>query len=78
MEKVNFIGNLEIFTKGILLGIKEKDMEKCFGMMEVITKVNGVKEFKMEMVHYFCHLIKPIQGYLRTMYSQLKNQKPDQ
>ena len=78
MEKVNFIGNLETFTKGILLEIKDKDMEKCFGMMEVITKANGVKEFKTEMVHYFCHLIKHILVYFRTMSSQLNSQKQDQ
>jgi len=41
-----------IFIKGTLLKINAKVMEKCFGQMEVFTKVNGKLAFKMEKAKF--------------------------
>ena len=48
----NFISQVETFTKEILQGIKDKDMDKCFGVMDLFIKVNGRMVFKMEKDKY--------------------------
>ena len=40
-DTVNFIFQVETFTKEISLGIKDRDMDKCFGVMDLFIKVNG-------------------------------------
>jgi hypothetical protein len=40
-DTVNFISQVETFTKEISLGIKDRDMDKCFGVMDLFIKVNG-------------------------------------
>jgi hypothetical protein len=44
---VSFIFQVEIFIKAILLMIKDKVMDKCFGQMDHFTKVNGEMVLKM-------------------------------
>ena len=44
----NYIIQMVIFTKEILLRTKEKDMDKCFGQTEAFIKDNGKKAHRME------------------------------
>ena len=43
----NFISQVEIFIKEILSMIKDKVMDRCFGLIALFIKVNGEMEFKM-------------------------------
>lgn len=44
---VSYTFQVAIFTKEISLMIKDKDMDKCFGQMDLSTKENGRMVFKM-------------------------------
>lgn len=68
MDKVNFIGDLVMFTKDNLFMTKDKAMAKCIGKMEAIIKACGIKEFNMVKVNCFYLQIKPIQEYFKTMF----------
>ena len=43
----SFIFQVVIFTKEISSTIEDKAMVKCFGLMDLFTKVNGNTGFKM-------------------------------
>lgn len=43
----NYIFKVVIFTKETLLQIEDKDMDKCFGLMDLFIKDNGKMAFKM-------------------------------
>lgn len=43
-------GQVAMFTKAIILMICGMVMEKCIGVMEVVTKVIGRREFSMDKV----------------------------
>lgn len=47
------IGLVEIYTKENTKKMKEMDMEKCVGLMEVCIKGTGLEEFSMELVKWF-------------------------
>jgi hypothetical protein len=49
-DMVYLRGILEISIKETTLKMKEKAMDKCIGLMEVIIKVIGIKELKTEKV----------------------------
>lgn len=55
---VNCIFQVEIFTKEILLVIADKDMEKCFGLMDHFTKDSGKTESRMEKDKFILLVIK--------------------
>ena len=48
MAKVNFNGNQEIFTKVLIIKMKEMVMVRCILQMEPFTKAIGKEEYKME------------------------------
>jgi hypothetical protein len=51
MEKTeNFHGQMEEFISEIISKIKNMGMEKYNGQMERCIKVNGIKEFNMDLV----------------------------
>ena len=68
MDKDNFIGDLEIFIRAVSFLIKDKDMDKCIGKMEVITKACGVKEYNMDKDNYLFYLIESTQEYSKIMF----------
>ena len=43
----SYIFIVVIFTKETLLQIEDKDMDKCFGLMDLFIKDNGKMVFKM-------------------------------
>ena len=45
-------GPLETFIKDTIKVIKDMDMDKCIGTMEVIIKENGTRVFKMDKVNF--------------------------
>jgi hypothetical protein len=47
-----FIGILVVSIKDFLLGINEKDMDRCFGLMGMCIGGNGNKEYNMGKVNY--------------------------
>lgn len=55
---VNFTFQVEIFTKETSSLIVGKDMEKCFGLMDLFIKVNGKMVIKMEKDKFICLEIK--------------------
>jgi hypothetical protein len=67
MDKVNFIGDQAMYIKDNLFMTKDKDMVKCIGKMEVITKECGIKEFNMDKVNYLFLQIKHIREYFKIM-----------
>lgn len=48
----SFISLVETFIKEILQRIKDRDMDKCFGVMDLFIKDNGRMVFKMERGKY--------------------------
>jgi hypothetical protein len=48
MDMVSFTGNQEIFTKELIKMMREMDMEKCILLMVQLTKVIGLRVYKME------------------------------
>lgn len=48
----NIIGQMEILIEVNFVKIWEKDKDKWFGMMEVLTMVNGKEVYLMEKVIY--------------------------
>ncbi len=57
-DMVSYTFQVAIFTKEISLMIKDKDMDKCFGQMDLSTKGNGRMAFKMEKGKYIYQGIK--------------------
>ena len=51
--KVFSLGQLEIFTKVIIMKMNAKEMDKCYGPTAVCMKVNGKKEYSMASVGSF-------------------------
>ncbi len=51
MAMVFLAGKVEMFTKEIMKKICERDMARCIGLMDLYTKENGIKVFKMAMVY---------------------------
>lgn len=47
---VSSLGPVGMFTKATILMMSDMDLGKCTGVMEVVTKVTGKKEFNMEKV----------------------------
>lgn len=47
MESIH--GHQEVVTKAIILTIFDMDMARCTGLMEILTKGTGIKEFKMAL-----------------------------
>jgi hypothetical protein len=50
MAKEFLPGKVEICTRGVIMKMKEKVMEKCIGSMELHTKVNGIRAASMDKV----------------------------
>jgi hypothetical protein len=50
MATVFLVGKAEMFTKEIMKKICDRGMGRCIGLMDLSTKVNGIKAFKMAMV----------------------------
>ncbi len=53
-DTVSCIFLAAIFIKAILSRIKEKDMDRYFGMTVASTRVNGRTGFKMVKVRFIC------------------------
>lgn len=51
MDMVSFTGNQEIFTRELIKMMREMDMEKCILLMVQLTKVIGLRVYKMEKEH---------------------------
>jgi len=47
MERVYSHGQVEIYTKEIMLRMSVMVMDKCFGQMAACMRENGKKEFSM-------------------------------
>lgn len=47
MDMESFIGRVGMFTKEIIIMMKETVMEKCILLMGLSTKVNGQEDYKM-------------------------------
>jgi hypothetical protein len=50
MAMVFLVGKVEMFTKEIMKKICDRGMVRCIGLIDLSTKVNGIKAFKMAMV----------------------------
>lgn len=49
MDMEFFNGSLGTYIKVIILKMKDKVMEKCFGQMDLYIKDNGLEEYNMDM-----------------------------
>ena len=50
MVKELLFGKVEMSIKEAMLMMTEKDMAKCFGQMALHIRVNGKKEYSMDLV----------------------------
>ena len=61
--KVFFNGKMEIFIREIIFRILGMDMDKCIGVMVVIIKDNGIKEFSMDMAKLIMEMVSLEKDY---------------
>lgn len=60
---MEFLPGMQVISiKVTIITMKERDMERCFGLMVVITKVSGIKECNKDKVH-----ISLMQGIIYTV-----------
>ena len=52
-DKESLLGHQAIILRGRTHKMKEKDMERCIGQMEVNIKGIGEMEFSMDMVEWY-------------------------
>lgn len=71
MVMENFDGQVAIFTKETIWTMRDTDMEKCTGLMEAFTKVNGVKVFNTVMVKCISLMDQRKLEFLKIMFSKV-------
>lgn len=57
MDLENVDGRVVIFIRETISKTKDKDMEKCIGLMDLIIWDNGMMEYRMEMGNYTQNLV---------------------
>ena len=60
------LGQVEMFTKVIMMLIWDMVFGKCIGMVEAFIKVNGSKDFNMVRDRYMCQA-KVLKGIFKII-----------
>ena len=75
MEKVFSHGQVEIFTKEIMLKMSVMEMDKCYGQMAVCMKENGKKVFSMVQGEWSLLMDQVKKDILKIIYLNIQHNK---
>ena len=75
MERVFSHGQVEIYTKEIMLRMSAMVMDKCFGQMAACMRENGKKEFSMVQDEWSLLMAQVKKDILKIIFSNIQHNK---